>query len=145
MPELTMTKHFEDNWQERVGGHPTPQTVAAIIRTSVRIQKSMLLRQPDGTPYRVLAIYWHPELDIIIKLDPRDNCAVTVMSRVCWRYDGEPLADDKPDPPRNRQVPRPRIDGRREVVAMKRLKGQEMTARTLRVAEAFAENRRAAR
>jgi len=143
MPELTMTKHFENNWQERVGGHPTPQTVTAIIRTSVRIQKSMLLRQPDGTPYRVLAIYWHPELDIIIKLDPRDNCAVTVMSRTCWRYDGEPLADDKPLPASGGTISA--VQGRQPVFMMRREKSRAMTERTLRVAEAFAENRRAAR
>ena len=75
-------------------------------------------------------------------MDPVANCAVTVMSRVCWRYDGEPLAQDKPGPAgngRNRAV-----QDRRPLLMVRRQKSRAMTERALRVAEAFADNRRAA-
>jgi len=95
MPEMRFTKHFEENWLARVGNYPTKDTVSAIIHKSMRVQgcREVIL---DGKPWRVLAIYWHPELDIVIKIDPIDNCCVTVMSRSCWRHDGQQAdaADD---------------------------------------------------
>lgn len=143
MPELSFTNHFEENWVKRVGNHPTPETVREILRQSARVQKSIDVRLPGGKPYRVLAIYWHPELDIIIKLDPVDNCAVTVMSRACWRYDGEPLAQDKPGPAGNGG--NRAVQGRPPLLMVRRQKSRAMTERAMRVAEAFAPRKGAVR
>ena len=88
MQELSFARHFEDNWQRRVGGYPTRKMVEQLINRSVRIQRCQKVIR-HGEPYRILAIYWHPELDLIIKLDPIDNCAVTVLSRACWSWDGK--------------------------------------------------------
>lgn len=141
MPELTFTRHFEDNWVKRVGNWPTRNGVAGIIERSVRIQPCRDLWLPDGTPYRVLAIYWHPELDLIIKVDDYENCAVTVMSRTCWRYDGEPLAEDKPRTPAG--TPEPRVVDRPQVVLMHRPDARALAARALQISETFRPRRRA--
>lgn len=143
MPELTFTHHFIDNWRERVGGEPLPGTVRHIIQTSVRIQKSVYVRK-DGDPWRVLAIYWHPDLDLVIKLDPIDNVAVTVMSRACWRYDGKPAAADKPVAGVDYDTPRAPAGGQ-PVISIRRQKSHEMAARALRISERFSERKGVAR
>ena len=143
MPKLRFTKHFKENWIARVGNVPTRDTVAAIIRSSMRVQgyRNVIA---DGKPWRVLAIYWHPELDLIIKLDPMDNCAVTVMSRACWRYDGDSQATDKPAPVTGFDFAKACQESR-DVIAIKRQKRRALTDRAYRIAEAFADNGRMAR
>lgn len=136
--ELKLTKHFEENWVARVGSLPTPAEVDRIIQESVRIQGSRLLRKADGSTFRVLAIYWHPDMDLVIKYDPSDRCAVTVMSRACWRYDGAPVAADKPPAEGESGAP---MGGR--VAPMRRREDQAIEARAERVARDFSGRRRA--
>lgn len=78
---LNLTEHFIDNWKARVSRHqPTPRMVQNILRQSVRVQNGRDLYDEDGIIYRMLAIYWHPELNVIIKIDRAQNKAVTVLS-----------------------------------------------------------------
>lgn len=78
---MCLSKHFCENWENRVGNWPTVKTVCSIIKQSVRVQVGRELKDLDGTPFRMLAIYWHPELDIIVKIDRVKNTAVTVLTR----------------------------------------------------------------
>ena len=78
---MCLSKHFCENWEARVGNWPTVKMVLSIIKQSVRVQVGRELRDLDGTPFRMLAIYWHPELDIIVKIDRVKNMAVTVLSK----------------------------------------------------------------
>ena len=64
-----------------MGNWPTVKMVLSIIKQSVRVQVGRELKDLDGTPFRMLAIYWHPELDIIVKIDRVKNMAVTVLTR----------------------------------------------------------------
>lgn len=138
--ELKLTHHFIDNWRLRVGGEPAAGAVQQIIRTSVRVQKAMWVVR-DREPWLLLEIWWHPGLDLVIKLDPYENVAVTVMSRDCWRYDGQPAAADKPEPDgRPAETP-----ARREVVPMRREKSRELTERALKISERYSGTRGAAR
>jgi hypothetical protein len=85
-PNLILTRHFSQRWQERVGNYPTAEAIADYIRHSVRVQGCEDLTRKNGTPFRMLAIYWHPALDLVIKVDGIRNAAVTVLSMENWRY-----------------------------------------------------------
>lgn len=78
---MQLSKHFIDNWQKRVGSWPTEACVDQIIAQSVRVQPSKDLHEHDGAHFRMLSIYWHPELDLILKVDDYRGMAVTVLSR----------------------------------------------------------------
>ena len=78
---MCLSQHFCENWEKRVGNQPTVKLVLDIIRQSVRVQCGRELKDLDDTPFRMLAIYWHPDLDIIVKIDRVKNMAVTVLSR----------------------------------------------------------------
>ncbi len=78
MQDLILTKNFVDKWQERVGNWPTPEAVRAYLSQSVKVQQCQNLMRLDGSPFRMLAIFWHPELDLVIKVDTDEHVAVTV-------------------------------------------------------------------
>ena len=92
--DLILTQHFTRRWMQRVGNWPTPEAVRHYLAHSVCIQPCRDLMHPDGTPFRVLAIYWHPDLDLVIKVDTERKAVVTVMSRDNWDGDAE-AADDR--------------------------------------------------
>jgi len=83
MSELVLSKHFVYRWREQLGEEPpAPERVEAIINHSIWLQKGRLLQEPDGTQYKLLSTFWHPERAIVIKIDrlsdpPR---AVTVIT-----------------------------------------------------------------
>nr|WP_319491829.1 hypothetical protein [uncultured Desulfobacter sp.] len=76
---LKLSKHFVDNWQDRVGRVPSVAKLRRILRQSVRIQKG---RQIYGRSawIKTLSIYWHPELHVIITVDNYKDTAVSVYS-----------------------------------------------------------------
>jgi len=55
--------------------------VQDIIRNSIVVQTCRTMARDDGTPFRLLAIYWHTERDLIIKVDEFSGNIVTVMSK----------------------------------------------------------------
>ncbi|GBC62512.1 hypothetical protein DENIS_3484 [Desulfonema ishimotonii] len=83
---MELSRHFKSRWQERMGcPPPTPKELEAIILDSVVIQWSRMLyrrHRRDFHRFRMLAIYWHPGLGCIIKVDNEKNMAVTCLS---WR------------------------------------------------------------
>jgi hypothetical protein len=80
-PGLRLTTHFDERWEERVGAErPTPKEVAALIGESIQLQKPRDLFTPRGYRFRVMAVYWHPGRQIVIKVDERNNRAVTVLT-----------------------------------------------------------------
>lgn len=80
---IELTKHFVENWEKRVGGIPTPETIAAVIRQSVRVQHCSDFDLADGSRFRMLATYWHPELSLILRIDNIEGKAVSVLSDAC--------------------------------------------------------------
>ncbi len=81
MQGLTLTKHFTKRWMQRVGNWPTVEAVNHYLKQAVKVQGCQDFIRPNGQPFRVLAIYWHPELDLVIKVDSFTQAAVTVFSR----------------------------------------------------------------
>lgn len=81
---IAMTRHFEMNWMRRMGNWPTEAMLLKIIREGVRVQKGLDLRELSGAPYRQLAVYWHPDLDVIVTIDTikrPDWVAISCLSR----------------------------------------------------------------
>lgn len=90
MQPLSLSKHFTERWVERVGNWPTPEAVQHYMNQSVRVQHCRDLIDTDGRHYRVLGIYWHPELDLVIKVDEKKRVAVTVLSRELYKEHDDP-------------------------------------------------------
>ena len=67
---VVLSEHFKENWRARVGNEAHPQVVERIMRDGVIVQYPRQVRTPEGVPFVVLAIYWDPELDIVVKVDP---------------------------------------------------------------------------
>ena len=78
--DFDFSKHFIQNWRERVGGEPNKADVTRILSESVRVQKGQLLKKPNGMSWNTLSIYWHPVKNVIIKIDNFAGVAVTVLS-----------------------------------------------------------------
>ncbi|MBN1104728.1 MAG: hypothetical protein JXL84_15020 [Deltaproteobacteria bacterium] len=85
MQDLTLTRTFEEHWLKRVGNWPTPEAVSNFVENSVKVQRCEDLVRADGRPFRMLAIYWNPDLDLIIKVDDAEGRAVTVINRRNWQ------------------------------------------------------------
>lgn len=73
--------HFVQRWRERVGGPaPTRDGVQMLIDQSVMIQRGRRYFSGQGRPVDVLALYWHPDQKIVIKVDSVKKMAVTVLT-----------------------------------------------------------------
>ena len=78
--DLHLSKHFRERWQERIGKPPPVEEIKRFMSDSVKVNPCMLLYRKDGSPFMVLAAFWNPKLDLIIKVDMIDRTAVTVLS-----------------------------------------------------------------
>ena len=75
------SEHFCEQWEDRVGGPvPSASALGRMIEESVFCQKQRDLFTPRGVRYRVLAVYWHPERDLVLKVDETAGKAVTVLT-----------------------------------------------------------------
>lgn len=82
MINITLTRHFIDNWKKRVsnGIAPDIQAVLSLLSGSIRIQKGRRFMLQNGEPYTTLSLYWHPELRIVVSIDPVTLRCVTVAT-----------------------------------------------------------------
>ena len=78
---MRLSKHFIENWHERVGNYPTEDMIQGILLGCVLVEKGRKLRKMNGEPFNTLTSYWHPDLKLILRLDFFSNTAVTVLSR----------------------------------------------------------------
>lgn len=78
--DLSMSRHFMDNWADRVGGNPSPAFIRHILKNAIIVQKGRMLRTRAGEPFSTLSIFWYPQLSVIITLDNHTQRAVSVLS-----------------------------------------------------------------
>jgi len=78
---MKLTRHFEERWAERIGTPvPAPGEVEEMKNDAIFIQRSRDLFTPTGRRYRILALYWLPQENLILKIDERRNVAVTIIT-----------------------------------------------------------------
>lgn len=78
---MKLTTHFDERWRERVGEvAPSTREVDQLIKESIQLQQPRVLFTPRGIRYNVLAIYWHPERQMVFKVDGVRKRAVTVLT-----------------------------------------------------------------
>ncbi len=81
---MELTAHFYKNWAKRVDGPvPEPKRIEEMIEESVIVQRFKAFTLKNGFYYKRLAIYWHTELGVVLKIDEAKGKAVSVMSRKC--------------------------------------------------------------
>lgn len=85
-PLTYLSPHFVANWERRVGGRPTLAMVRALMRSAIKVQHCKDLVDAAGEACRQLAVYWHPELEIIFTIDHITETAVSVLSKECRRW-----------------------------------------------------------
>ena len=76
----TLTMEFEKKWLENIGPLPTSNEIDQMIYESIIVQKQRDLFTSRGRLYRVLAIYWHPEREIVVKLDHKLGKVVLLIT-----------------------------------------------------------------
>ena len=87
--EFKLSRHFCENWYRRVGNWPDVEAVKHYIAESVEVQHCKDLLEVDGRPCRILAIYYHPELELVMMIDHISDTAVTVLNRKCLEERGK--------------------------------------------------------
>lgn len=91
---MEFTKYFIKNWEERVGKSPQLEKVEEICKKSVPVQKGSIYYLENGEMHNTLSIFWHPDLDLIITLDPIRNAFISVLSRENWQYNQKDTKGD---------------------------------------------------
>lgn len=93
---LKLTKHFQDQWRAYFNEKPpTIRQIMAIIGQSVWLQKCRLLLEPDGRQYKLLGTYWHPDRNLVIKIDWLEERVVTVITPKSKGKDRRQRADGR--------------------------------------------------
>lgn len=78
---MRLSIHAEEMWRKRVGDPiPGPDELVAMLSEAVRIQKATDLFTARGFRVRILALYWHPDHGVVLKVDPDRDKVVTVLS-----------------------------------------------------------------
>lgn len=75
--KILMSKHAQEQWRKRIGGEP-PRNVSKLIDECVILQQRRILYTPKGVAYKVLGLYWHPDLRVFFKVDKR--YVVTILA-----------------------------------------------------------------
>ena len=76
-----LSGNFEKKWLENIGPPlPTPDEIDQMINESIIVQKQMDLFTSRGLFYRVLGMYWHPEREIVFKVDHKKRKVVMLIT-----------------------------------------------------------------
>ena len=86
---LRLTEHFREAWKKRANG-PVPgvKEVEEMIAGSISLQRDRDIYTPRGRKFKVLALYWNPEKDVVFKVDEKRNTVVTVISKAVTSDEG---------------------------------------------------------
>ena len=76
-----LSRKFEEKWLENIGPLlPTPDEIDQMVHESIIVQKQKDLFTSSGRLYRVLAIYWHPDREIVFKVDHQKGKVVMLIT-----------------------------------------------------------------
>jgi len=75
------TTHFNEQWEAWVREPlPSVEELNQMIEEAVYLQQHRDLYNASGRRRRILAVYWHPERQIALKVDQQRNKVVTVLT-----------------------------------------------------------------
>ena len=78
---LKVTRHFKERWWEYFKEKaPSSFVILRIINQSIWLQRCRVLFEQDGSQYKLLATYWHPKRNLVIKVDWIKDEVVTVIT-----------------------------------------------------------------
>ena len=78
---MKLSRHFRDRWKERVKSNiPDIKEVEDMIDGALFLQRGRDLFTAKGLRRRILALYWVPDQNLIIKFDEKAGIAVTVLT-----------------------------------------------------------------
>lgn len=80
LDKLKLSRHFRENWEARVGGQADPAVVRQVVAEGVRVQRGRPILTVDGQESRILSVYWHPGLDLVVSIDNVNLVAVSVLT-----------------------------------------------------------------
>lgn len=80
--KISLTHHFIERWKLRVsnGVEPDVKAVECVLAESIRIQKGRRAILVNGKEYKALSLYWHPDLKMVVSIDPVTFRAVSVLT-----------------------------------------------------------------
>jgi len=76
---IALSQHFRENWRRRIGNEPTVEMVQEIMQRGVIVQRARSLQTLDGRPFRMLGIYWSPDIGVIVSIDEFKGMAVSCL------------------------------------------------------------------
>jgi hypothetical protein len=78
---MKLSKHFIKRWEERVGQPlPAPKEIKRMIRCAIWLQKDQVLYSTKGLRYKIPALYWVPDKNIVLKVDEKTKTVMTVIT-----------------------------------------------------------------
>ncbi len=87
--QIEMSRHARVKWRSNIGSSPPEGLeITHKIRNSVRIQGQRDVFNKYGHRVRILALYWLPQDNIILKVDHVTRKVVTILFPKCagsWR------------------------------------------------------------
>lgn len=79
--QLKLSKHFLYRWKERVKKPiPAAKEIDEMVGRGLYLQRCRDLYTARGIKQRILALYWVPDQNFIIKLDEKKGVAVTILT-----------------------------------------------------------------
>jgi hypothetical protein len=77
--EIRMSRHAREQWESRVGGE-APMDITPLLSECVILQQCRDYYTSRGIACRILALYWHPDRQIMLKVDTKRQTVVTVIT-----------------------------------------------------------------
>lgn len=76
---MRLSQHFRQKWRDFMGWEPTTGEIMDMLKRSHRVQEFAVLMRHDGSPHKVLAIYYDPETGVLLKVDEASRTIVTAF------------------------------------------------------------------
>ena len=78
---MKLSKHFIDRWIERVKTPvPGPSDIEGMMNEAIYLQRCRDFFTSRGIRTRILGLYWVVPENLILKIDEKNNIAVTVLT-----------------------------------------------------------------
>lgn len=78
---MKLSKHFIQQWEKRVKQpQPTIYEIKNMIRRAIWLQTDQRLFCKNGRIYKIPALYWVPDKNIVLKVDEETKTVMTVIT-----------------------------------------------------------------